>query len=252
LGTVYYHTSVSAFGSVAAAREIQISRIAPTVNVNLNAHLNSQGDLMFLSPTYTFATPVLGGQFAVSMTGIFGNINTSIAWTLTANVGPIVGMRSGLISDALFGVGDLYPMMTLKWNNGVNNWMTYATGDIPVGAYDPNRLSNIGIGHGAIDASGAYTYLNQTRGTNFPGWPDSPTTSKTRTHSIRAESISTSIGGYHSFSQNRFSLVWSATSINRSRPIPASIPSLGRLSLGSSELVPKLVTSSRSEKCRDI
>jgi hypothetical protein len=25
-------------------------------------------------------------------------------------------------------------MMTLKWNSGVHNFMTYATGDIPVGA----------------------------------------------------------------------------------------------------------------------
>jgi hypothetical protein len=48
-------------------------------------------------------------------------------------------------------------MMTLKWHDGVHNWMTCATGDIPVGAYDSNRLSNIGIGHGAIDGGGGYT-----------------------------------------------------------------------------------------------
>ena len=43
--------------------------------------------------------------------------------------------------------------------------MAYLTGDIPVGSYDPNRLSNIGIGHGAIDGGGAYTYLNEKTGT---------------------------------------------------------------------------------------
>jgi hypothetical protein len=32
--------------------------------------------------------------------------------------------------------------------------MTYLTGDIPVGAYDPTRLSNLGIGHAAIDGGG--------------------------------------------------------------------------------------------------
>jgi hypothetical protein len=58
-------------------------------------------------------------------------------------------------------------MLTLKWNNGVNNWMTYLTGDIPVGAYDPNRLSNIGLGHGAIDGGGGYTYLNPVTGHEF-------------------------------------------------------------------------------------
>ena len=26
------------------------------------------------------------------------------------------------------------------------------TGDVPVGAYDPSRLSNIAIGHGGVDA----------------------------------------------------------------------------------------------------
>jgi hypothetical protein len=38
--------------------------------------------------------------------------------------------------------------------------MVYAAGDIPVGAYDPTRLANIGIGHGAIDGGGSYTYLD--------------------------------------------------------------------------------------------
>ncbi len=167
LGTVYYHTSVAASGGVAAAREIQIGRFAPTVNVSLNANLNSPADLVFLSPTYTFATPVLGGQFSAGVTGIFGRVETSIAGTLTTAVGPTAVQRTGTISDSLTSVGDLYPMLTLKWNNGVNNWMTYLTGDIPVGAYDPNRLSNLGIGHGAIDGGGGYTYLNSVTGHEF-------------------------------------------------------------------------------------
>jgi hypothetical protein len=45
--------------------------------------------------------------------------------------------------------------------------MTYLTGDIPVGAYDPNRLSNLGIGHGAIDAGGGYTYFDPQTGHEF-------------------------------------------------------------------------------------
>jgi len=36
MAEVYYHTSVSAFGAAAAAREIRIGRSSPTVNVNLN------------------------------------------------------------------------------------------------------------------------------------------------------------------------------------------------------------------------
>ena len=113
MGAVYYHTSVSAAGSVAAAKEIEIGRLPATVNVSLNANLSARGDLVF--------HPVLGGRFAVGVTGLFGNVNTSVAGTLTASLGPLVAMRSGLISDELTGVGDLYPMATLKWNNGGNN-----------------------------------------------------------------------------------------------------------------------------------
>ena len=54
-----------------------------------------------------------------------------------------------------------------EWNAGVNNFMTYVTGDIPVGAYDPTRLANLGIGHAAIDGGGGYTYFNPATGHEF-------------------------------------------------------------------------------------
>ncbi len=167
LGAIYYHTTVGASGSVAAARQIEIGRFPPTVNVSLNANLNAQGDLLLLSPTYTFATPVLGGQLAVGVMGVFGRSSVGIDGTLTAAVGPIGVTRTGAISDSITSYGDLYPMISMKWHDGVNNWMTYVTGDIPVGAYDSNRLANIGLGHGAIDAGGGYTYLNPMTGHEF-------------------------------------------------------------------------------------
>ena len=90
--------------------------------------------------------PVIGGQLAIGVTGVFGQTTTSIGGTLTVGIGPLVATRMGSISDSLTSAGDLYPIVTLKWNAGVHNWMTYATGDIPVGAYHPSRLSNIGTG----------------------------------------------------------------------------------------------------------
>jgi hypothetical protein len=45
--------------------------------------------------------------------------------------------------------------------------MTYMTGDIPIGAYDSTRLSNLGIGHGALDGGGGYTYFNPQTGHEF-------------------------------------------------------------------------------------
>lgn len=55
-------------------------------------------------------------------------------------------------------------MPIIRWNDGVNNWMVYATGDIPVGDYSSTNSANIGIGHGAIDEGGGYTYLNPQTG----------------------------------------------------------------------------------------
>jgi hypothetical protein len=164
---VYYHTTLSAGGDVAASREVQIGGPGVTVKANLNANLNATGDLVLLAPSYAFATPVLGGQASVSMTGIYGRMNTSLAGTLWAGVGGVGIERSGQISDALSGFGDLYPQATLKWNAGVHNFMTYVMADIPVGAYDSTRLSNIGIGHGTIDGGVGYTYFDPTKGHEF-------------------------------------------------------------------------------------
>jgi hypothetical protein len=78
-------------------------------------------------------------------------------------------MRSDSFSQEQWGFGDLIPQFALRWNAGVNNYMTYITGDVPVGAYQSDRLSNLGIGHGAIDAGGGYTYFNPATGHEFSG-----------------------------------------------------------------------------------
>jgi hypothetical protein len=166
MGAIYYHTSVDASGAAAAAREIQVGRFSPTINVNLNISLSGQADLLFLAPTYTFATPVFGGQLSATVASIFGRNAASLAGTLT---GPLGNTFSGTLQDSLTSYGDLYPTLKLKWNQGVNNYMVYAAGDIPVGDYNPMRLSNIGLGHGAIDVGGGYTYFNPATGNEFSG-----------------------------------------------------------------------------------
>jgi hypothetical protein len=167
LAIVNYYTSVSAGGNVAAAREITIGRFNPTVNVNLNVNLKANAELVLVNPSYTFATPVFGGQFAVSMVGIVGRSSADLNGTLTASVGPLTTTRQGSIDDSVTGFGDLYPMASLRWNSGVNSWMTYVTGDIPVGAYNSSDLANLGIGHGAIDGGAGYTYFNPQTGHEF-------------------------------------------------------------------------------------
>src|SRR6266478_7841317 len=176
LANVYYHTSVSAGGDVARAREFTLGRVPAnvTVNANLNLRVNATGDLGFVIPTYVFATPVLGGQASASLVAAYGVVSTTLAGQLAGNItgpggGSIPFMRSDSISDTTWGFGDLVPQFALRWNAGVNNYMTYITGDIPVGAYQSNRLSNLGIGHGAIDAGGGYTYFNPATGHEFSG-----------------------------------------------------------------------------------
>src|SRR6266850_3180697 len=174
LATIYYHTSVSAGADVARAREFTLGRVPAnlTVNANLNLSVNATGNLGFVIPSYVFETPVLGGQASVSMVGAYGVVGTSLAGTLSGVItGPfgnsVPFARSDTISDTTWGFGDLIPQFSLRWNAGVHNYMTYITGDIPVGAYQSNRLSNIGIGHGAIDAGGGYTYFNPATGHEF-------------------------------------------------------------------------------------
>ena len=173
LTSIYYHTSVSAGAGVARAREFEIGQIPVNLTANVSASLQAKADLGLLMPTYTFATPVFGGQLTVGAIGIYGGVNTSLAGSVTGTLAtPLATLpfsRFDTISNSVDGFGDVLPIATLRWNNGVHNYMTYITGDIPVGTYDSTRLSNVGIGHGAIDAGGGYTYLNPQTGHEFSG-----------------------------------------------------------------------------------
>ena len=88
LSVNYYHSRVAAAGSAAAARQILAGGIPANVNVNLNLSLIGRSDLVALTPTYTFATPVLGGQLIAGVAGQYGKAAASIAGTLTAISGP--------------------------------------------------------------------------------------------------------------------------------------------------------------------
>jgi hypothetical protein len=163
LATIYYHTTVSAGSDVALAREFQIGKIPLNLTANLSANLNATGDIGLLIPTYIFATPVLGGQASVSVIGMYGRSSASLAGTLSGTLAtPLGGIpftRTDSISDSVTGFADVIPQFALRWNAGVNNYMAYITGDVPVAAYDSTRLANLGIGHGAVDAGAGYTYF---------------------------------------------------------------------------------------------
>jgi len=168
VASIYYHTSVSAAGDVARAREIEIGGIPANLTAAVNANLKANVDLGLVAGTYTFATPVLGGRASATLMGTYGANSTSLAGALTGTLttpgGTIPFSRFDSIDSSITAFGDLLPLFALRWNSGVNNYMTYFTADIPVGAYESTRLANIGIGHWAVDAGGGYTYFDQKTG----------------------------------------------------------------------------------------
>jgi hypothetical protein len=165
LATIYYHTDVAASGSAALSKQITIGQFNPTINVSVNANVHGTGDLGFLSPSYVLATPVFGGQAAAALIGAYGRTQATLNATFSATPLPIT--RSISITDTTFGFSDLIPQFSLRWNSGVNNVMTYITGDIPIGTYSATDVANLGIGHSALDGGVGYTYFDPKKGHEF-------------------------------------------------------------------------------------
>lgn len=165
LTSVYYHPSVSSGEDVARAQRIRIGLRPATLLSEAAKTTDTTKNQGMVTPTYTFATPVLGGQANVSMTAVYSS-NTTTLNELVGNVvrgGPVAffSVLHETTSDTVTAFGDLSPQVSLRWNAGVHNVMTYATGNIPVGQYNPSNLANVGIGHGALDGGVGYTYFDK-------------------------------------------------------------------------------------------
>ena len=101
----------------------------------------------------------------MALIGAYGRSETALNATFSATPIPIT--RSIALSDTTFGFSDLIPQFSLRWNSGVNNVMTYITGDIPIGTYSATDLANLGIGHSALDGGVGYTYFDPKKGHEF-------------------------------------------------------------------------------------
>ncbi|MDF7807467.1 transporter [Pontiellaceae bacterium B12219] len=123
----------------------------------ISAGLDSTVPILMVQPTYAPKTKILGGQVALGLGFGFGYNSTD------GNIS-ISGGGSASRSDSVTGFTDLYPIASIAWTDGNNNWMNYITGDIPVGDYDSSSLANLGIGHGAVDLGGGYTYFDPVKG----------------------------------------------------------------------------------------
>jgi hypothetical protein len=128
---------------------------------SINAGLSARESIFLFQLGYSAEEKILGGQPYVG-----------VGWGPGANTTTASVSVSGLNTEfnkanSSTGSTDVYPLASLAWNKGNNNFMTYVTGAIPVGTYSATSLSSIGIGHAAMDAGGGYTYLNNKTGLEF-------------------------------------------------------------------------------------
>src|SRR5262249_16273540 len=137
------------------------------VRVNVDADVKAKAGSAAFGLTYVFSTPVLGGQFAISGLAIYGGQHATIDATITGALGPIGFGTERSVSQSLDAFGDLYLQPTLRWNDGVNNYLIYGMMNFPVGAYDAQRVVNFGLGHWSIDGGGGYTYFDPKSGWEF-------------------------------------------------------------------------------------
>ena len=116
LATIGYHTSVSAGGNVAFARQVSRGNITANLNGFVNANLKANADLGFVIPTYVFATPFLGAQAAVALIMAGGRNKVSADASLVGNLGPFGFARGIGVTDEVSGIADLIPQASLRWN----------------------------------------------------------------------------------------------------------------------------------------
>ncbi len=168
--SLLYNTNVSASGNTALSREITIGELPKTtVNISGSANIHTDATIGFVAPTYVFATPFLAGQASATLLFGYGNNDTSLNATATAtSVSPPISItKSVALQQDTTGLTDLIPMFADRWNAGVNNYMIYLAGDIPVGLYSSGNLANLGLGHAAIDGGVGYTYYDPKAGHEF-------------------------------------------------------------------------------------
>jgi hypothetical protein len=162
----YFHATLGGGSNVATADVLPLFP-RTTLRVQLDSDIKTNVDIAILTPAYTLATPVWGGRLDFKLFIPVGGARTQIDALVTGALGPIGFSTQNSISDMLNSFGDPAPQLSLKWNEGVNNFMVYSRGGIPVGDYNADRIVNLGDGHASWDNGLGYTYFNATTGFEF-------------------------------------------------------------------------------------
>jgi hypothetical protein len=134
------------------------------VGGNLTAGIDAKADLLFFFPTFTFREPVWGAQAAFGLGWALGHQRATADVTVTDPVGNTIEQSR---TDEITGGSDLYGLGTLKWHDGVHNYIAYTTFGVPTGAYRLGRLANLSTHHWSLDGGGGYTYFDPKKGHEF-------------------------------------------------------------------------------------
>ena len=128
---------------------------------NLTAGIDAKADLLFFFPTYTFREPVWGAQAAFGLGWALGHQRATADVTVA---GPLGNTIESNRTDEITGGSDLYGLGTLKWHDGVHNYIAYTMFAAPTGAYQLGRLANLSTNHWSLDGGGGYTYFDPKKG----------------------------------------------------------------------------------------
>ena len=157
LPLVYYHGDASA----SASKEFLIGG-------QLVAGMDVLQDFVFFTPTWAMEHALLGAQLEASLSWAVGSVRVKVDGVLSQCTGTqCTAVLSGSQSGSQSGGTDLYPMVALKWVQGNNHNTAYLLANVPTGAYQLERLANLGLNHWALDGGYGYTYLDETKGHEF-------------------------------------------------------------------------------------
>lgn len=120
------------FGSFAAVPA------TPGWSLPLTYTHSDESDLLLVAPMYVSPKPVAGAQAAFSLGARLGRVEAG--------------------GESRSGMGDLYPTLVLRTNDGVHNYLTYTMAGVPSGVYP------VGTNHWSLDGGGGYTYFNERTG----------------------------------------------------------------------------------------
>jgi hypothetical protein len=162
----YFHATLAGGSNVATADTLpRFPRT--TLSLKLDADIKTNVDIAILNPGYTFDPPIWGGRLGFNLFLPVGTARTEIDALVTGALGPIGFAAQNSVSDRLTSFGDPAPQLSWKSNQGANNFMIYTRGGVPIGAYNADRIVNLGDGHASLDNGFGYTYFNAATGLEF-------------------------------------------------------------------------------------